>query len=223
MLTYSAIALLAVLAEAVSGSPIEKRFTNSVIRSGRNDQCLSLPAGATPVNGAGLVTRDCNTASRWDINPGAGSVVLSGTNFALDAGVPQGNNMYAKIWQSFPGSTQQTWYLTADNRIAVAGGNQCLDQGDNGPQTYQCTNGNTNQGQSNALYATMHMLIISLVGRRIGPASVILCGLLVGFRFVLQECKPFSVIRTTPSSHRTTAQIWGEPKPMCHRPKRLGR
>lgn len=38
-----------------------------------------------------------------------------------------------------------SWYLTGDNRIAITGGNQCLDEGDNGPQTYQCTTGNTNQ------------------------------------------------------------------------------
>lgn len=149
MLTYTAIALFAVLAEAVSGSPIEKRYSNSMIRSGRNGQCLTLAPGVLPANGVQLVTRDCtNSVSRWDINPGSGSVILSGTNFALDAGVPQGNNMPAKIWQSYPGSTQQTWYLTDDNRIAVAGGNQCLDEGDNGPQTYQCTSGNTNQGES---------------------------------------------------------------------------
>ena len=38
------------------------------------------------------------------------------------------------------------WYLTDDNRIAITGGDQCLDEGDNGVQTYQCTTGNTNQG-----------------------------------------------------------------------------
>lgn len=40
------------------------------------------------------------------------------------------------------------WYLTGDNRIAITGGDQCLDEGDNGVQTYQCTTGNTNQGGS---------------------------------------------------------------------------
>ena len=147
MFTYTALTLFAVLSQAVMGSPIEKRATNTVIRSGRNGQCLSLPSGVQPANGVGLVTKDCATATRWDISPGSGSVIVSGSNFALDAGVPQGNNMYAKVWQSYPGSQQQTWFLTADNRIAVTGGNQCLDQGDNGPQTYQCTNGNTNQGR----------------------------------------------------------------------------
>ena len=154
MFTYTAITLFAILSQAVMGSPIEKRATNTVIRSGRNGQCLSLPSGVQPANGVGLITRDCKTATRWDISPGSGSVIVTGTNFALDAGVPQGNNMYAKVWQSYPGSQQQTWFLTADNRIAVTGGNQCLDEGDNGPQTYQCTNGNTNQGTLASFHQT---------------------------------------------------------------------
>jgi hypothetical protein len=151
MFTYTALTLFTILAQAVVGSPIEtraveKRATNTLIRSGRNGQCLSLGAGGA-FNGARLTTTDCKLATRWDISPGSGSVIVSGTPYALDAGVPQGNNNSAKVWQSYPGSTQQTWFLTADNRIAVAGGNQCLDQGDNGPQTYQCTTGNTNQGK----------------------------------------------------------------------------
>jgi len=147
MFTYTVLTLFAVLAQTVVGSPIEKRATNTVIRSGRNGQCLSIP-GSVITNGIQLTTTDCKVATRWDISAGSGSVIVSGRPYALDAGVPQGNNNPAKIWQLYPGSTQQTWYLTADNRIAVAGGNQCLDQGDNGPQTYQCTSGNTNQGKS---------------------------------------------------------------------------
>jgi len=37
-----------------------------------------------------------------------------------------------QTWQSYPGLFQQTWYLTADGRIAITGGNQCLDEGTNG-------------------------------------------------------------------------------------------
>lgn len=40
-----------------------------------------------------------------------------------------------------------SWYLTGDNRIAITGGDQCLDMGDNGVQTYQCTPYNDNQGE----------------------------------------------------------------------------
>jgi hypothetical protein len=45
------------------------------------------------------------------------------------------------------------WYLTGDNRIAITGGTQCLDQGDAnvGTQTYQCTTGNTNQSESTGI------------------------------------------------------------------------
>lgn len=54
---------------------------------------------------------------------------------------------FEQIWDSYPGLFQQTWYLTDDKRIAITGGDQCLDEGDNGIQTYQCTTGNTNQGE----------------------------------------------------------------------------
>jgi hypothetical protein len=37
-----------------------------------------------------------------------------------------------QTWQSYPGLSAQTWYLTADGRIAITGGNQCLDEGTNG-------------------------------------------------------------------------------------------
>lgn len=40
------------------------------------------------------------------------------------------------------------WYLTLDNRIAITGGDQCLDEGNNGIQTYRCTPNNGNQGMS---------------------------------------------------------------------------
>ena len=39
-----------------------------------------------------------------------------------------------------------SWYLTGDNRIAITGGNQCLDEDATNVQIYQCTTGNTNQG-----------------------------------------------------------------------------
>jgi hypothetical protein len=37
-----------------------------------------------------------------------------------------------QTWTSYPGLAAQTWYLTADGRIAITGGNQCLDEGANG-------------------------------------------------------------------------------------------
>lgn len=59
-----------------------------------------------------------------------------------------GNNQGLKLWTCYPGLFQQTWYYTDDRRIAITGGNQCLDEGTNGVQTYQCTPGNTNQSKS---------------------------------------------------------------------------
>jgi hypothetical protein len=113
-------------------------------------------------NGSPLVTMECGAAAGWDIFPGSGSVILTGTSFAMDAGVP-GNNGLLKVcqavrpsfrwavgrigrercsidmtwtniqtWTSYPGLAAQTWYLTTDGRIAITGGNQCLDEGANG-------------------------------------------------------------------------------------------
>jgi hypothetical protein len=51
------------------------------------------------------------------------------------------------VYPCQPGASQQRWYLTGDDRIAVTGGNQCLDRksGTNDIQTWQCSSGNTNQ------------------------------------------------------------------------------
>lgn len=140
------VAILPLLIAGASASPIQKRYTRAMIVSDRDGLCLV----AAPKTGVGsaVTSENCaNTqgAKYWDINPGSGSVVLSGTNLALDAGENPGNNGALKVWTSYPGLYQQTWYLTDDERIAITGGDQCLDEGDNGIQTYQCTTGNTNQ------------------------------------------------------------------------------
>lgn len=143
------LALVAVLPPLLcaTASPIAKRYTGVKIVSGRDGKCLAA-APKTSV-GSAVTSVDCNSNPSypmlWDINPGSGSVVLSGTDLALDAGSSPGNNGGLKVWTSYPGLYQQTWYLTGDNRIAITGGDQCLDEGDNGIQTYQCTTGNTNQ------------------------------------------------------------------------------
>ena len=72
---------------------------------------MTLPVNVGPFNGADLYNGDCSTATTWDINPGSGSVIVHGTSnpvYALDAGVSPHNNVQAKIWQSYPGVTQQT-------------------------------------------------------------------------------------------------------------------
>ncbi|WVW81161.1 hypothetical protein I302_103152 [Kwoniella bestiolae CBS 10118] len=115
------LALLPLLA-LISASPI-KRYSGVKIQSYRDHK-----------------------SQTWDINPGSGSVVLhSDPKFALDAGTGRDNNEIVKLWTSYPTLFQQTWYLTGDNRIAITGGDQCLDEGDNGSQTWKCTTGNTNQ------------------------------------------------------------------------------
>jgi hypothetical protein len=42
------------------------------------------------------------------------------------------NDTDVQTWTSYPGLAAQTWYLTTDGRIAITGGNQCLDEGANG-------------------------------------------------------------------------------------------
>ncbi|ORY27665.1 hypothetical protein BCR39DRAFT_537800 [Naematelia encephala] len=125
------------------------RYNNQLIYAGRDNLCLTpavpFSAKSSISDGVPVISADCSTAYTWDISEGSSSVILSGTNFALDAGSYPGNNGGLKVWTSYPGLYQQTWYLTTDNRIAITGGDQCLDEGTNGLQTYQCTTGNTNQ------------------------------------------------------------------------------
>jgi hypothetical protein len=74
-----------------------------LIVSGRDNKCLSPAGGAAAVaagqvgNGTPLVTLDCAQAAGWDISPGSGSVILSGTSFAMDAGNNPGNNGQLKV------------------------------------------------------------------------------------------------------------------------------
>ena len=159
MIAYAYFTLLLSLASA---SPI-KRANNQLIVSSRDQKCLSPAGGAAAVtagqvgNGTPLVTMDCAQAAGWDISPGSGSVILTGTSFAMDAGTTPGNNgqlkvdlhpflllfskyedtqAYIQTWTSYPGLSQQTWYLTADGRIAITGGTQCLDEGTNGVSSF---------------------------------------------------------------------------------------
>ncbi|WWC85822.1 uncharacterized protein L201_000689 [Kwoniella dendrophila CBS 6074] len=142
------ISLLPLLALSTFASPIklDKRYTAVKIQSSRNSLCLS-PEGDAIGNGVRVGTVSCDKAKTWQINEGSGSIILTGSNFALDAGTGNDNNEIVKLWQSYPGLYQQTWYLTDDNRIAITNGHQCLDQGNDqeGTQTYACNTGNVNQ------------------------------------------------------------------------------
>ncbi|WWC86610.1 uncharacterized protein L201_001487 [Kwoniella dendrophila CBS 6074] len=141
----SIILILATFILSVTSSPLEKRYTGVRIQSYRDGKCLS-PASTNFANDVQVISVNCSQALRWNINPGSGSIILQqNTNFVLDAGTGTDNNEIVKLWQSYPTLFQQTWYLTTDQRIAITGGNQCLDEGPNRPQTYQCYTGNTNQ------------------------------------------------------------------------------
>jgi hypothetical protein len=123
----------------------------------------------SPANDAPTVLVACNDASAkvdWTYTqPGDNqSIKLTGTNLCvppfyassphsrssrscLDAGSSPHNNGPAKVYTCYPGLAAQHWYFTADQRVALTGGTQCLDLSTStgAPQTYACTPGNTNQ------------------------------------------------------------------------------
>ena len=103
--------ILLILA-SITATPIDtapaKRADGVYIYSGRDGKCLSIPAGSQPADGTPVVSVDCDGAKKWDIVRGSGSVILSGTRYALDIGLDPGNNGRLKVWTSFPGVRQQT-------------------------------------------------------------------------------------------------------------------
>ena len=127
------LALLALLPVLVAAGPIRKRDSNQLVYAGRDGKCISVQGGAAAVaagqvtDGTPVVSVDCSGASAWDINRGSGSLIVSGTKYALDAGTTPGNNGALKVsplllplrvadryqvWTSYPGLYQQTWYYT---------------------------------------------------------------------------------------------------------------
>lgn len=97
------VSLLPFLATAAFASPIIKRADNQLIQSTLSGRCLSPPSGAAGVaDGAvgietNVVTIDCDDAAAWNISPGSGSVILSGTDYALDAGENPGSTGGVKV------------------------------------------------------------------------------------------------------------------------------
>ncbi|WRT66824.1 uncharacterized protein IL334_003787 [Kwoniella shivajii] len=121
--------------------------TGKKIHSNRNNQCLS-PENANLADGIRIIAMDCAQAVEWEFNAASsGSIIVSGTSWAMDAGDGYTNNEEIKIWTSYPGIYQQTWFVGENGQIKIADGNQCLDQGNDieGTQTYQCSEGNINQ------------------------------------------------------------------------------
>ncbi|KDR84331.1 hypothetical protein GALMADRAFT_111607 [Galerina marginata CBS 339.88] len=126
--------------------------SNAIHPNFNNKWCMDV-RGAQYANGTPVQIYDCNGtgAQKWVLKKGSTKVQLEGTNFCLDAGSTPGNAVGMKIWQCYDNLPAQQWYYTADNRIALEGKGLCLDltngvlTNSNRLQTWQCTNGNTNQ------------------------------------------------------------------------------
>lgn len=97
------LALLPILASVAYASPVSKRATNQVIQSANSNLCISPASGAAGVangnvgNDVTLVSIPCEDAATWDISRGSGSIILDGTNYAIDAGENPGDNGALKV------------------------------------------------------------------------------------------------------------------------------
>ncbi|RXK38925.1 hypothetical protein M231_03770 [Tremella mesenterica] len=146
ILTLTSLSLASPLSNPeIVKKDLNKRYTNVNIVSGVDGKLLA----AAPKTGDGSIVTSVSPgtfwATVWDINPGAGQVTLVGGSLVLDAG--EALNGGQLVVKSPDGSSGQNWYLTDDNRIAITGGTACLDEGENGAQTWDCTTGNDNQGE----------------------------------------------------------------------------
>lgn len=74
--------------------PIAKRDTGVLIQSQKDGLCLSY---GTPGDGTPVFSTACSGAMTWDIDYGSGSVLASGSNFALDAGTDPTNHESLKV------------------------------------------------------------------------------------------------------------------------------
>jgi hypothetical protein len=73
-----------------------KRATNQLIYSTRDNLCLGIQDG-TLTSGTRVISVPCERAVTWDIDRGSGSIVISGTKLALDAGVRPDNGGALKV------------------------------------------------------------------------------------------------------------------------------
>ena len=93
-------ALLPLIAAAPTPSPaLAQRSTGQLIISSWDGLCLAVGESpdAAPYNGAPVHSVPCYYGSLWDIDRGSGSIILSGTDYALDAGSNPGNNGAVKV------------------------------------------------------------------------------------------------------------------------------
>jgi hypothetical protein len=106
-------ALVAILPALTLAKPVDlaqrnlsKRYTGVLIKANRDGLCISVDGGNQKANyadGTAVVSIPCSQATTWDINPGSGSVLVSGHNgFALDAGTNPSNNGALKVSEIGP-------------------------------------------------------------------------------------------------------------------------
>jgi peptidoglycan/xylan/chitin deacetylase (PgdA/CDA1 family) len=124
--------------------------SNQIHPNGDTTWCVDVQSDS---NGAAVVLEKCSTlATKWSLSSGNTAVTTDNGAYSFDAGSgTPANGTPLKIWQSYSGIPAQSWYLTADNRIAVANSGQCLDlpSGNKAAgqrlQVWACGTGNNNQ------------------------------------------------------------------------------
>ncbi|TFK29155.1 G-X-X-X-Q-X-W domain-containing protein [Coprinopsis marcescibilis] len=123
-----------------------------IVFGGNHQKCVDVSRGSF-VNGTPVQLFVCNNqgSQRWNLQFAGTKIQVVGTNFCLDAGSTPGNGVPVKIWECFDNLPAQQWYLTDDNRIALAKTGLCLDLPEGNMddrtvlQTWQCTDNNPNQ------------------------------------------------------------------------------
>ena len=100
MLAQLIVPVLAAFGALAAPASLSKRYSGVQIYAGRDGLCL----GAAPKTGVGSEVKsvscsDSNWATKWDIDYGSGSVILTGTGLALDAGSNPGNFGLLKVSQ----------------------------------------------------------------------------------------------------------------------------
>ncbi|WWC72835.1 uncharacterized protein I206_106799 [Kwoniella pini CBS 10737] len=112
---------------------------------GSGGQCLQV--SGTPAENSNVILGSCNSANsqqtstgqQWVISSGnnANGVQLFGTSYCLDAQTDPAAGRQVVI-STCKQNPSQIWYLTADNRIAITGGTQCLSASGSNAQTQNC-------------------------------------------------------------------------------------
>jgi hypothetical protein len=121
-----------------------ERGSGSIIMS--DYPSMALDAGSDPENNGKLKV---SSRLRWeDLRCFAhGAVGLDIVPGFVPADVSPPTSDHKSQTAEYFEADLHRWYWTDDNRIAITGGTQCLDEGDDGIQIYQCTTGNTNQSE----------------------------------------------------------------------------